>query len=145
VRRADYMPFILALTFFASGFTGWGARDLAEPVVAGPDDLEGCGAACKPGLRARRYADPLPAVLGYTWWSYSVLRGRVAAESALTERGSDLDGSGHPAAAEQPFANGLQSRFMSSHVTFSGGSGAARVPVGWLRFNRRKDRLRTAL
>jgi hypothetical protein len=25
---------------------------------------------------------PLPAVLGYTWWSYSVFRGRVAADSA---------------------------------------------------------------
>src|SRR5687767_6677382 len=81
VRRADYMPFILALTFFALGFAG---------LVLGiwpnllPPDLSIWRAAAPPESQGFVLAGTLimlPAVLGYTWWSYSVFRGKVAADS----------------------------------------------------------------
>ena len=81
VRRAEYMPFILALTFFALGFAG---------LVLGiwpnllPPDLTIWKAAAPPASQGFVLAGTLimlPAVLGYTWWSYSVFRGKVAADS----------------------------------------------------------------
>jgi cytochrome bd ubiquinol oxidase subunit II len=81
VRRAEYMPFILALTFFALGFAG---------LVLGiwpnllPPDLTLWKAAAPPASQGFVLAGTLfmlPAVLGYTWWSYSVFRGKVAANS----------------------------------------------------------------
>jgi cytochrome d ubiquinol oxidase subunit II len=81
MRRADYAPFILALTFFALGFAG---------LVLGiwpnllPPDLSIWKAAAPPSSQGFVLAGTLvmlPAVLGYTWWSYSVFRGKVAADS----------------------------------------------------------------
>jgi len=81
LRRAEYMPFILALTFFALGFVG---------LVLGiwpnllPPDLSIWKAAAPPASQGFVLAGTLimlPAVLGYTWWSYSVFRGKVAADS----------------------------------------------------------------
>jgi cytochrome d ubiquinol oxidase subunit II len=81
VRRAEYAPFILALTFFALGFAG---------LVLGiwpnllPPDLSIWKAAAPPKSQGFVLAGTLfmlPAVLGYTWWSYSVFRGKVAADS----------------------------------------------------------------
>jgi cytochrome d ubiquinol oxidase subunit II len=81
MRRADYAPFILALTFFALGFAG---------LVLGiwpnllPPDLTIWKAAAPPKSQSFVLAGTLvmlPAVLGYTWWSYSVFRGKVAADS----------------------------------------------------------------
>jgi cytochrome bd ubiquinol oxidase subunit II len=81
LRRAEYMPFILALTFFALGFAG---------LVLGiwpnllPPDLSIWKAAAPPASQGFVLAGTLimlPAVLGYTWWSYSVFRGKVAADS----------------------------------------------------------------
>jgi cytochrome d ubiquinol oxidase subunit II len=81
VRRAEYMPFILALTFFALGFAG---------LVLGiwpnllPPDLSIWRAAAPPESQGFVLAGTLimlPAVLGYTWWSYSVFRGKVAADT----------------------------------------------------------------
>ena len=81
LRRAEYMPFILALTFFALGFAG---------LVLGiwpnllPPDLTIWKAAAPPASQGFVLAGTLimlPAVLGYTWWSYSVFRGKVAADS----------------------------------------------------------------
>jgi cytochrome d ubiquinol oxidase subunit II len=81
MRRADYAPFILALTFFALGFAG---------LVLGiwpnllPPDLSIWKAAAPPQSQGFVLAGTLfmlPAVLGYTWWSYSVFRGKVAADS----------------------------------------------------------------
>ena len=81
VRRAEYMPFILALTFFALGFAG---------LVLGiwpnllPPDLTIWKAAAPPASQGFVLVGTLimlPAVLGYTWWSYSVFRGKVAADS----------------------------------------------------------------
>ncbi len=81
MRRADYAPFILALTFFGLGFVG---------LVLGmwpnllPPSLSIWEAAAPPssqGFVLVGTAIMLPAVLGYTWWSYSVFRGKVAADS----------------------------------------------------------------
>ena len=81
VRRAEYLPFILALTFFALGFAG---------LVLGiwpnllPPDLSIWRAAAPPASQGFVLAGTLfmlPAVLGYTWWSYSVFRGKVAADA----------------------------------------------------------------
>ncbi len=81
MRRAEYMPFILALTFFALGFAG---------LVLGiwpnllPPDLSIWKAAAPPSSQGFVLAGTLvmlPAVLGYTWWSYTVFRGKVAADS----------------------------------------------------------------
>jgi cytochrome d ubiquinol oxidase subunit II len=81
VRRAEYIPFILALTFFALGFAG---------LVLGiwpnllPPDLSIWRAAAPPESQGFVLAGTLimlPAVLGYTWWSYSVFRGKVAADT----------------------------------------------------------------
>jgi len=81
MRRADYLPFIFALSFFALGFLG---------LVLGmwpnllPPDMTLWDAAAPPSSQGFVLVGTLimlPAVLGYTWWSYSVFRGKVAADS----------------------------------------------------------------
>jgi cytochrome bd ubiquinol oxidase subunit II len=81
MRRADHAPFILALTFFVLGFLG---------LVLGmwpnllPPNLSIWEAAAPPSTQGFVLVGTLimlPAVLGYTWWSYSVFRGKVAADS----------------------------------------------------------------
>ena len=57
MRRADYAPFILALTFFALGFAGLVLGIWPNMRAAGADDLGGGRAAVVAGLRARRHAD----------------------------------------------------------------------------------------
>ena len=81
VRRAEYLPFILALTFFALGFAGL-VLGLWPNLL--PPDLSIWKAAAPPASQGFVLAGTLimlPAVLGYTWWSYSVFRGKVAADS----------------------------------------------------------------
>lgn len=81
MRRAERAPFILALTFFALGFIGlligiW-------PNLL-PPDLSIWDAAAPPSSQGFVLVGALimlPAVLGYTWWSYSVFRGKVTAGS----------------------------------------------------------------
>jgi cytochrome bd ubiquinol oxidase subunit II len=81
LRRAEYQPFVLALTFFGLGFAG---------LVLGiwpnllPPDLSIWRAAAPPASQGFVLAGTLimlPAVLGYTWWSYSVFRGKITADS----------------------------------------------------------------
>jgi cytochrome d ubiquinol oxidase subunit II len=81
MRKANYAPFFLALAFFALGFVGlllgiW-------PYLL-PPSLTIWEAAAPPSSQGFILIGALimlPAVLGYTWWSYSVFRGKVAAES----------------------------------------------------------------
>jgi cytochrome d ubiquinol oxidase subunit II len=81
MRRANYAPFILALTFFLLGFVGlilgiW-------PYIL-PPALSLWEAAAPPSSQGFVLVGTLimlPAVLGYTWWSYSVFRGKVTADS----------------------------------------------------------------
>jgi cytochrome d ubiquinol oxidase subunit II len=81
MRRADYMPFILALSFFALGFIGL-ALGMWPNLL--PPHLSIWDAAAPPSSQGFVLVGTiimLPAVLGYTWWSYSVFRGKVAADA----------------------------------------------------------------
>jgi cytochrome d ubiquinol oxidase subunit II len=78
-RKADRAPFLLAIAFFALGFVG---------LVVGvwpnilPPDLSIWEAAAPPATQGFVLVGTLimlPAILGYTWWSYSVFRGKVVA------------------------------------------------------------------
>ena len=80
-HRADNAPFILALTFFALGFVGLVIGVWPNLI---PPDLTIWEAAAPPSTQGFVLVGTLimlPAVLGYTWWSYSVFRGKVAAGS----------------------------------------------------------------
>ncbi|MGH8178342.1 MAG: cytochrome d ubiquinol oxidase subunit II [Steroidobacter sp.] len=80
-HRANYLPFILALSFFALGFIGL-VIGVWPNIV--PPDLSIWDAAAPPSTQRFVLVGTLiilPAVLGYTWWSYSVFRGKVAADS----------------------------------------------------------------
>jgi cytochrome d ubiquinol oxidase subunit II len=81
MRRAEWAPFLLALSFFGLGFVGlmlgiW-------PNVL-PPNLSIWDAAAAPSSQRFIMVGAiiaLPATLGYTWWSYSVFRGKVTADS----------------------------------------------------------------
>jgi cytochrome d ubiquinol oxidase subunit II len=77
----DMAPFILALTFFALGFAGL-VLGLWPYLV--PPSLTIWQAASPPssqGFVMVGLVILLPAILGYTWWSYSVFRGKVSADA----------------------------------------------------------------
>jgi cytochrome bd ubiquinol oxidase subunit II len=81
LRRAEYQPFILAMTFFALGFVGL-VIGVWPNIV--PPDLDIWDAAAAPSSQRFVLVGTLiilPAVLGYTWWSYSVFRGKIAADA----------------------------------------------------------------
>lgn len=77
MRKAEVAPFLLALSFFALGFVGlllgmW-------PNLL-PPSLSIWEAAAPPASQRFILVGALimlPAVLAYTWWSYSVFRGKV--------------------------------------------------------------------
>jgi cytochrome d ubiquinol oxidase subunit II len=77
----DMAPFILALTFFALGFAGL-VLGLWPYLV--PPSLTIWQAAAAPSSQmfvGVGLVVLLPAILGYTYWSYSVFRGKVAADA----------------------------------------------------------------
>ena len=77
----DAAPFILALSFFALGFAGL-VLGLWPYLV--PPSLTIWQAASHPSSQlfvGVGLVFLLPAILGYTWWSYSVFRGKVAADA----------------------------------------------------------------
>jgi cytochrome d ubiquinol oxidase subunit II len=81
MRRREVAPFVLALSFFALGFAGlllgiW--PNLLPPSLS---IWEAAAPPSSQGFVLVGTLIMLPAVLGYTWWSYSVFRGKVAAES----------------------------------------------------------------
>jgi len=81
MRRADYAPFVLALSFFALGFVGL-VLGIWPNII--PPDLSIWEAAAPPSSQGFVLVGTLimlPAVLGYTYWSYSVFKGKVAANS----------------------------------------------------------------
>ena len=81
MNRADYLPFILGLTFFGLGFIGLLVGMWPNLL---PPNLTLWNAAAPPsgqGFVLVGTLIMLPAVLGYTWWSYSVFRGKVAADA----------------------------------------------------------------
>ena len=77
----DTAPFILALSFFALGFAGL-VLGLWPYLV--PPSLTIWQAAAAPSSQmfvGVGLVVLLPAILGYTYWSYSVFRGKVAADA----------------------------------------------------------------
>lgn len=77
----DAHPFVLSLSLFLLGFAGlllgmW-------PYIV-PPALTIWDAAAPPATQGFALAGLvvlLPAILGYTWWSYSVFKGKVAADA----------------------------------------------------------------
>jgi cytochrome bd ubiquinol oxidase subunit II len=81
MHRAEYAPFILALTFFGLGFLGL-VLGMWPNLI--PPTLTIWEAAAPPSTQGFVLVGTLimlPAVLGYTWWSYSVFKGKVTADS----------------------------------------------------------------
>jgi cytochrome d ubiquinol oxidase subunit II len=77
----DAAPFLLALCFFVLGFAGL-VLGLWPYLV--PPALTIWEAASPPSSQAFvgiGLVVLLPAILGYTWWSYSVFRGKVEADA----------------------------------------------------------------
>ena len=79
MRRREVAPFALALCFFALGFVGlllgiW--PNLLPPSLS---IWEAAAPPASQGFVLVGTLIMLPAVLGYTWWSYSVFRGKVQA------------------------------------------------------------------
>ena len=77
----DVAPFLLALTFFALGFAGL-VLGIWPNIV--PPSMTIWDAASPPssqGFVLVGLIVLLPAILGYTYWSYSVFRGKVAADA----------------------------------------------------------------
>ena len=77
-RKAERSPFWLAVAFFALGFIGLIVGVWPNII---PPDLTIWEAAAPPRTQSFVLVGTLimlPAILGYTWWSYSVFRGKVA-------------------------------------------------------------------
>jgi cytochrome d ubiquinol oxidase subunit II len=77
----DAMPFVLTLSFFLLGFAGL-VLGLWPHLI--PPSLTIWNAASPPSSQMFVMAGMvvlLPAILGYTWWSYRVFAGKVAADS----------------------------------------------------------------
>jgi cytochrome d ubiquinol oxidase subunit II len=77
----DVRPFVLTLAFFALGFAGL-VLGIWPNIV--PPHLSIWDAASSPSSQlflGVGIVFLLPAILGYTYWSYSVFRGKVAADS----------------------------------------------------------------
>ena len=77
----DARPFVLTLTFFALGFAGL-VLGMWPNIV--PPDMSIWDAASSTSSQVFLgvgIAFLLPAILGYTFWSYSVFRGKVAADA----------------------------------------------------------------
>ncbi len=77
----DALPFVLTLAFFALGFAGL-VLGIWPNIV--PPDLSIWDAASSTSSQlfvGVGIVFLLPAILGYTWWSYRVFRGKVAADS----------------------------------------------------------------
>jgi len=80
-RGRDSAPFVLTLCFFVLGFAGL-VLGMWPNIV--PPDMTIWDAASPPssqGFVLVGLIVLLPAILGYTYWSYSVFKGKVAADA----------------------------------------------------------------
>lgn len=80
-NERDAAPFVLTLTFFMLGFAGL-VLGIWPNIV--PPSLSIWDAASPPssqGFTLVGLVLLLPVILGYTYWSYSVFRGKVSADS----------------------------------------------------------------
>ena len=81
-RDAEQRPFLHAIAFFLLGFVGL-LIGLWPNII--PPDLDIYSAAAPPSSQGFVLVGVvliLPSVLGYTWWSYRVFRGKVTGHTA---------------------------------------------------------------
>jgi len=77
----DAAPFLLTLTFFVLGFIGivlgiW--PNIVPPTMS---IWEAASPPSSQGFVLAGLVVLLPAILGYTWWSYRVFSGKVAMDA----------------------------------------------------------------
>jgi cytochrome bd ubiquinol oxidase subunit II len=81
-RTPEHRPFVHAIGFFLLGFLGL-VIGLWPNLI--PPDLSIYSAAAPSGSQGFVLVGViliLPAVLAYTWWSYTIFRGKVTADTA---------------------------------------------------------------
>ena len=81
LRNHELAPFVLALCFFGLGFLGLVAGIWPNIVPPSLSIWEAAAPPSSQGFVLVGAAIMIPAVLGYTFYSYRVFRGKVAAES----------------------------------------------------------------
>jgi cytochrome bd ubiquinol oxidase subunit II len=77
----DARPFLLTLCFFALGFAGLVLGIWPNIVPPALTIWEAASPPSSQGFVLVGLALLLPVILGYTWWSYSVFRGKVEADA----------------------------------------------------------------
>ena len=77
----DAAPFVLTLCFFVLGFAGLVLGIWPNIVPPSMTIWEAASPTSSQGFVAIGLIVLLPAILGYTAWSYSVFKGKVAADS----------------------------------------------------------------
>ena len=77
----DARPFLLTLTFFALGFAGLVLGMWPNIVPPALTIWEAASPPSSQGFVLAGLVLLLPLILGYTWWSYRVFRGKVEADS----------------------------------------------------------------
>lgn len=80
-RGRDAKPFVLTLCFFALGFAGLVLGIWPNIVPPGLTIWDAASPPSSQGFVLVGLIVLLPAILGYTYWSYSVFKGKVAADS----------------------------------------------------------------
>jgi cytochrome d ubiquinol oxidase subunit II len=80
-RGRDAAPFVLTLCFFALGFAGLVLGIWPNIVPPGLTIWDAASPPSSQGFVLVGLIVLLPAILGYTYWSYSVFKGKVAADS----------------------------------------------------------------
>jgi cytochrome d ubiquinol oxidase subunit II len=77
----DARPFIFALSFFVLGFAGLVLGIWPNIVPPALTIWEAASPPSSQGFVLVGLVILLPMILGYTYWSYSVFRGKVAADA----------------------------------------------------------------
>ena len=77
----DATPFVLTLSFFALGFVGLVLGIWPHIVPPGLTIWDAASPPSSQGFVLVGLIILLPAILGYTYWSYSVFKGKVAADA----------------------------------------------------------------
>ena len=81
-KGRDAAPFLLALAFFGLGFTGLVIGMWPNIVPPSLTIWEAASPPSSQGFVLVGLIVLLPAILGYTFWSYRVFRGKVAADAS---------------------------------------------------------------
>jgi cytochrome d ubiquinol oxidase subunit II len=80
-KDRDAAPFVLTLCFFALGFAGLVLGIWPNIVPPGLTIWQAASPPSSQGFVLVGLIVLLPAILGYTYWSYSVFKGKVAADA----------------------------------------------------------------